>query len=151
MQHQLRVLAGHNRLEKQSEPPLIQRLIQQTVPGMMIIANTGQRAVIQADPVRITLALRLRQRLIRQTEHGLRRVAIDKWRQPDRGHRSHVRRTGRMQAGHGAVEVLRQLQRFFAHQPWRQHGKLAAPNPCDQVQGFRVSRALSGQLLADSL
>ncbi|MNC82167.1 hypothetical protein D3C75_1355720 [compost metagenome] len=70
---------------------------------MVIIADTGPGAVIEADPIRIGLPLSLRQRLIRQREHGLRGVAIHKRRQADRGHRGHVRRAGRMQAGHSTV------------------------------------------------
>ncbi|MNV03479.1 hypothetical protein D3C71_937490 [compost metagenome] len=47
--------------------------------------------------------------------------------------------------------MLRQLQRFFAHQPRRQHGKFATSNPRDQVQGFRVPSALSRKLFSDCL
>ncbi|MNG12959.1 hypothetical protein D3C84_966060 [compost metagenome] len=80
MQHQLRVLGGHDRLEEQLEPPLIQRLVQQIVPGMMVIADTGGHAVIQARPARLALGFGLGQRLIGQPEHRLRRIAMNKGR-----------------------------------------------------------------------
>ncbi|MNG22011.1 hypothetical protein D3C84_1064510 [compost metagenome] len=54
-----------------------------------------------------------------------------------------------MQGDQGAVEVLRQLQRFCAQQSRRQHGKFATADPCNKVQRFGVFGALAGQLLAD--
>ena len=121
------------------------------MPGMVVVTDPGQRTVIEADPVRVSLALGLRQRLVRQPEHGLRGIAMNKGCQADGGHRDHVRGAGRMQAGQGGVEVLRQLQGLLAHQPWRQHGEFAASDPRDQILRFRVSGALAGQLLADRL
>ncbi|MNR31625.1 hypothetical protein D3C85_1491470 [compost metagenome] len=52
-----------------------------------------------------------------------------------------------MQAGQGTVEVLRQMQRLFPHQPRRQHGEFTAANTRDEVLGFRVFGTLAGQLL----
>ncbi|MNI29044.1 hypothetical protein D3C73_828490 [compost metagenome] len=50
MQHQRSVLAGHHRLEIQLEPTLVQRLVEQAVPGVMIVGEGGRCAVIQAHP-----------------------------------------------------------------------------------------------------
>ncbi|MNP39923.1 hypothetical protein D3C76_1335190 [compost metagenome] len=144
VQHQLRVLTGHHRLKIQGEPPLIQRQIKQIVPGMMVLTDTGQGAPIQADPARIGPALRLRQCLIRQPEYCLRCIAMNKGRQPDRGDRGHVGGAGRMQAGQGGVQLLRQLQRLFAHQAWRQHGKFAAAYARDEVVRSWISGAFTG-------
>ena len=44
---------------------LIQRLIQQGMPGMVVIANPGRRALIEARPARFALTFRLGQCLIR--------------------------------------------------------------------------------------
>ncbi|MCY1404925.1 hypothetical protein D9M71_201500 [compost metagenome] len=43
------------------------------------------------------------------------------------------------------------MQRFFAHQPRRQHGKFAATDTGHQVLGFRILGALASQLLTDGL
>ncbi|MNI75385.1 hypothetical protein D3C76_1809050 [compost metagenome] len=59
MQHHLRVLTGHDRLEKQLEALLCQGLVKQGVPGMMVVADDGCRVVIQACPIRIALGFGL--------------------------------------------------------------------------------------------
>ncbi|MNQ54906.1 hypothetical protein D3C85_689850 [compost metagenome] len=151
MQHQLRVLGGHYRLEIQLEAPLCQRLVEHLMPGVVIVADTGREAVFEAGPILLALTFGLCQRLITEAEHGLRRVTVSERRQADRRHGSYISGAGSVQTGQGAVEILRQLQRFFAHQPRRQHGKFAATDTGHQVLGFRILGALASQLLTDGL
>ncbi|MCY1432061.1 hypothetical protein D9M71_480470 [compost metagenome] len=151
VQHQLRVLGGHYRLEIQLETLLCQRLVEHEVPGVVIVADTGRKAVFDTGPVLLALAFGLGQCLIAEAEHGLRRVAVSKRRQADRGYGSHIGGAGSVKTGQGAVEVLCQLQRFCAHQSRCQYGKFATTDTGDQVLGFRVFGALAGQLLADGL
>ena len=139
MQHQVGVLAGHHRLEVQLEALLLECLVQQPVPGMMVFANGRGHVVLQARPVRLALAFRLQQCLVGQAQHRLRCIAVDERCQADRRHRWHVSRSGGIQAGQRTVQALRQLLRFFTDQSWRQHGKFAATDPGDQVLGFRVA------------
>ncbi|MNN27109.1 hypothetical protein D3C81_1406340 [compost metagenome] len=151
MQYQLRVLGGDYRLEIQLETPLCQRLVEHLMPGVVIVADTGREAVFEAGPILLALTFGLCQRLITEAEHGLRRVTVSKRRQADRRHGSHISGAGSVQTGQGVVEILRQLQRFFAHQSRRQYGKFAATDTGHQVLGFRILGALASQLLTDGL
>ena len=151
MQHQLRVLRSDHRLEIQLETLLTQGLIQQSMPSVMIVTDLRHQTLIDARPILLALPFGLRECLIAQCQHRLRGVTVGERRQPDRSHRRHIGRAGGMQAAQGIVEILRQLQRFLAHQPRRQHGEFTAANTRDQVLGLWISGALAGQLLTDSL
>jgi hypothetical protein len=56
-------------LEIQLETLLTQSLIEQAVPGVVIVADVCGQALIDAGPVLFTLPFSLRQRLITEREH----------------------------------------------------------------------------------
>ena len=110
---------------------------------MVIVSHAGGGAAVQAHPTGVALRLGLGQGLVGQGQQGLGRVAMAERRQADIGDRRNVTGAGRLQAEQSAFQVLRQLHRFFTHQPRRQHGELTATNTGDEVMGFRVRRALA--------
>ena len=118
---------------------------------MVIVSHAGGGAAVQAHPTGVALRLGLGQGLVGQGQQGLGRVAMAERRQADIGDRRNVTGAGRLQAEQSAFQVLRQLHRFFTHQPRRQHGELTATNTGDEVMGFRVRLALAQQLFANRL
>ncbi|MNV50982.1 hypothetical protein D3C71_1430130 [compost metagenome] len=125
VQHPLRCLAVHHRLEEQFKVALDEGLVQPRVPGMLAVASLGSGALFKADPPRIRLVLGARQCFIGQLEQGLRGVAWAVRGKADAGNRVDVAGSSLVQALQGRFKGLGQLYRLLVHHARRKYGELA--------------------------